>query len=112
MRRFSILIDSEQPHGVTLAYRSAWSKQKGKPRLQAMQEYVILVDETFEGFAPGQEQSGGLEAPTTSTLAGAQQQRPEEARFWPALVHMSTNVSQQRSCSVGAWTRLARACTP
>lgn len=37
-----------------------------------MKEYVILVDETFDGFSPGQPQPGGLAVPVTSTLAGAQ----------------------------------------
>jgi hypothetical protein len=44
-----------------------------------MKEYVILVDEAFAGFSPGQQQQkGAFEAPATSTLAGAQEQAAQE----------------------------------
>lgn len=81
--------------------RNAWNACKGKGKLDAMMDYVILVDETFQGFTPDQQAPGGLEVPTTSTLAGAERQEPEQVRCperiaAPGAVH---------NCRTGCYAR-------
>ena len=63
-----------------------------------MQEYVILVDETFEGFSPGQEQGPELEAPAISTLAGAAQLQGEQVGPLLASYSNSKKQSMDKYC--------------
>ena len=65
--------------------RAAWDAQRGVTTYNAMQRYVKLVDTLFEDFSPddteeSKEDNTIVEAPVTSTLAGAQAQQPRQVR--------------------------------